>query len=314
MVTGLENQEWAMPSMNKEDILVAVYMITYNHELYIEQAIKSVVDQTTNFRFKLFIGDDKSTDGTSDIIKALKEKYPEVIDYTLNEINQGPKNNAINILEKCFASGSKYIALLEGDDYWTDILKLQKQIDILEQNPNFSGSFHPTKLSDELDSNSVVKNNRIVGDTASDIINAEDTFSQWSLFHTSSFVFKSNALLIPEWYQKVDSADMALFSIVASVGPLKKIEGIMSVYRKHPNGITETETHKDGFYRKRIELINYLNQFHDYRYSKKANEIIGLYQQSIHFKETAIKEKSMFENFKMVIKNQLKSIFQRRFF
>ncbi|MHA1386624.1 MAG: glycosyltransferase, partial [Candidatus Helarchaeota archaeon] len=117
-----------------EGELVHIFMITYNHEPYIAQAIESVLMQKTNFKYKLLIGEDCSTDGTREIVKTYAEKYPDKIKAFLNETNLGPRNNAFQIYNACTA---KYIALLEGDDYWTDHYKLQKQVDFLETNPEY---------------------------------------------------------------------------------------------------------------------------------------------------------------------------------
>ena len=113
--------------------LVAVYMITYNHENYIAQAIDSVLTQKTTFPIKIFIGEDCSTDRTAAICLKYKEKNPGKIEVTFNKQNIGPKNNAKQIFQACFVSGAKYIAMLEGDDYWTDPNKLQLQADFLEK-------------------------------------------------------------------------------------------------------------------------------------------------------------------------------------
>ena len=108
-------------------------MVTYNHEKYISQAIESVLMQKTNFPFQLIIGEDCSTDGTRDIVKKYAEAYPDKIKTILNPHNIGPLRNAEQVFKACTG---KYIAMLEGDDYWTDPYKLQKQVDFLEANPD----------------------------------------------------------------------------------------------------------------------------------------------------------------------------------
>ncbi len=109
-------------------------MITYNHEKYIAQAIESALMQKTNFDYEIVIGEDCSTDGTREIVKYYAEKYPEKIRAIFNEKNLGMIPNFINTLNKC---RGKYIAMLEGDDYWTDPYKLQKQVDFLESHPDY---------------------------------------------------------------------------------------------------------------------------------------------------------------------------------
>lgn len=113
--------------------LVHIEMITYNHEAYIRQAIESVMMQKTNFKYRLIIGEDCSTDQTASIVREYAEKYPEKITAIINEKNLGWVGN-IKQVRNIIAA--KYVAILEGDDYWTDPLKLQKQVEFLEGNRN----------------------------------------------------------------------------------------------------------------------------------------------------------------------------------
>jgi glycosyltransferase involved in cell wall biosynthesis len=114
--------------------LVSVLILTYNHFNYIEQAIQSVLDQKTNFDFEILIGDDCSTDGTCELVDSFISKYPNLIKAIRSEHNVGALRNEKRLME---ASSGKYIAFLEGDDYWTDSLKLKKQVEFLEANPDY---------------------------------------------------------------------------------------------------------------------------------------------------------------------------------
>lgn len=113
-------------------ILLSVSLITFNQKEYIAQAIESVLMQKTNFNFELVLSDDCSTDGTRDICIDYQKKYPDLIRLRLPKKNQGL---IINMRENLSACVGKYIAILEGDDFWIDPYKLQKQVDFLEQNP-----------------------------------------------------------------------------------------------------------------------------------------------------------------------------------
>lgn len=120
--------------MDNMQPIVSVLMITYNHEKYIAQAIDSVLMQKTNFDYEIVIGEDCSTDKTREIVLEYKAKHPDKIKLLLQEKNLGMIQNFIDTLKACTG---KYIALLEGDDYWTDPYKLQKQVDFLEANPEY---------------------------------------------------------------------------------------------------------------------------------------------------------------------------------
>lgn len=123
--------------MNKE-IIVSICCATYNHQKYIRDAIESFLMQKTTFPFEILIHDDASTDGTADIIREYEAKYPDIIKpiyQTENQYSRGINPYLAFVYPR--AQG-KYIALCEGDDYWIDPLKLQKQVDYLERNPHVS--------------------------------------------------------------------------------------------------------------------------------------------------------------------------------
>ena len=129
-------------------LLVAVRVLTYNHDRYVRQCLESIQSQKTNFDFKVFIGEDSSTDNTLQICREFEINHPEkfVVKSTKeNNILQ----NSLNNFDLCFNSGAKYIALLEGDDFWTDPLKLQKQVDFLEANQNVVVSGHDAVIINE---------------------------------------------------------------------------------------------------------------------------------------------------------------------
>ena len=114
--------------------LVSIYMITYNHEPYIAQAIESVLMQQTDFKYMLVIGEDCSTDNTGNICEEYSKQYPEKILLLPTDKNLGSRENALKTFTAC---KGKYIAMCEGDDYWTDPFKLQKQFDFMEANPDY---------------------------------------------------------------------------------------------------------------------------------------------------------------------------------
>lgn len=125
--------------MNNNDtqpLMVSIWCMTYNHESYIRQCLEGFVMQKTNFCFEAVVHDDASTDGTATIVREYAEKYPDIIKPIFETENQYSKNDGS--LDRIFEESckGKYIALCEGDDYWIDSMKLQKQVDYLEKNPN----------------------------------------------------------------------------------------------------------------------------------------------------------------------------------
>ena len=114
--------------------LVSVMMITYNHASYIGQAIEGVLRQKSNFLFELVIGEDCSTDGTREIVLDYQRRYPQIIQVITSDSNVGARKNSRRTMRAC---RGKHIAICEGDDYWTDPKKLQKQADYLEKNHDY---------------------------------------------------------------------------------------------------------------------------------------------------------------------------------
>lgn len=131
-----------------QDIMVSVCMITYNHERFVEQAIKSIVNQKTNFKFELIIHDDASPDKTADIIRKYAEEYPEIIRTVLQTENQYSQGKDISDFYQHLFRG-KYLAFCEGDDFWTDDCKLQKLIDYLEAHPDVPAVAHRHHIVDK---------------------------------------------------------------------------------------------------------------------------------------------------------------------
>ena len=116
---------------------------TYNHENYISAALDGFVMQKTNFEFEVIVADDASTDKTPEIIKNYAEKYPDLIKPVLREKNLGAVHNFQDIIQNITTD---YVALCEGDDFWTDENKLQLQFDFLEEHPEFSICYHTVDL------------------------------------------------------------------------------------------------------------------------------------------------------------------------
>lgn len=121
--------------MNKmDDTLLTIYCAAFNQEAYIRRTLEGFVMQQTDFRFEAYVHDDASTDHTADIIREFAEKYPDIIKPMYETENQWSKGNLLKIMFSTFKS--KYVAFCDGDDFWTDPLKLQKQVDFLEEHPD----------------------------------------------------------------------------------------------------------------------------------------------------------------------------------
>lgn len=125
---------------------VDVVMLAYNHEKYIVQALENILKQQTMYRFKILIGEDRSTDNTRSIVMDYYKRYPDKISLLLWKENGGMHRNMNTLLKMCKA---KYVAFCEGDDYWTDMSKIEKQVSFLEENQDYIGTAHNVRCVDE---------------------------------------------------------------------------------------------------------------------------------------------------------------------
>lgn len=141
----MEDQVCIYKCQCKEPIFVDIVMLTYNHEKFIDKAIKSILTQQTHFSYRIIIGEDCSTDSTREIIMDYYFRYPDKFELYLWQKNVGMEENALKLMKEC---RGKYVAYLEGDDYWTDSLKLEKQISFLEEHTEYIGSVHNIRCVD----------------------------------------------------------------------------------------------------------------------------------------------------------------------
>lgn len=219
---------------SREDVLVSVVMITYNHEKYISKAIESVLMQKTSFRYELLIGDDASKDKTPEIIRGYKEQNPEIIKTKLRKRNVGGTRNSYELFMN--AKG-KYIAILEGDDYWTDELKLQKQFDFLEGSTEYSGCCSDFIYVDKED-NPLPENgaNRLRRNLYSS--NSIYTIAQ---FNQSKLPSHAGTIMIKNFFHLFDCSilykahriigDCTIIMLALNCGAIYKISREMEAYR-----------------------------------------------------------------------------------
>lgn len=262
--------------------LVSICMITYNHEKYIAQAIESVLMQETDFDFELVIGEDCSTDRTREVVMSYKERYPDRIHLLLPPENMGVQENFAATIQAC---GGKYLAFLEGDDYWTSRKKLQRQVDFLERHPASSICFHNvTVFFDETSGDKKLYSlpysspNEI--STILDIINE-------NIIPTCSVMYVRGTLPdIPEWTKKYWMMDWPLHLLVATKGDIGFIDIPMAAYRRHSDGACA----RTDFVRKYHGVIDMLEMFDKqtvFQYDRAIQRslIIREYDLSIHYME-----------------------------
>jgi glycosyltransferase involved in cell wall biosynthesis len=236
-------------------MLVSIVMITYNHEKYIREAIEGVLMQKTNFDFELIIANDASLDATDKIIKdlILKDSRALCINYIKHQKNIGMMPNFIFALQQ--AKG-KYIAMCEGDDYWTDSTKLQKQVDFLDENENFSICSHNMKISY---THSEIQPIHTVSVNEKNVYTIEDVANrQTPHIYTASCVFRNilNGKL-PDWYAHTPAGDYPLYLLLTQFGNLRYMPETMGVFRLNAGGIWSQLKPEEAI-NKDIKMLDFL--------------------------------------------------------
>lgn len=210
----------------EQPLMVTIRCITYNHEPYIRQCLEGFVMQKTNFRFEAIVHDDASTDGTADIIREYAEKYPDIIKPIYETENQYSKQDgSLRRIMDAHTHG-KYVAVCEGDDYWIDPLKLQKQVDFLEENPEYGMCFHNAFVY-YVQQQKTKLFNHFVDDCD---LSMHDAIHHWYV-PTASILVKKEFYYFPKWLARIYCGDYPLIIYACHMGKIRCLHDIMSVYR-----------------------------------------------------------------------------------
>lgn len=215
--------------------LVSICCTTYNHEKYIRQCIEGFLNQKTDFLFEILIFDDASVDKAPQIIKDIATRN-ENIKLFLQDENQWSKKK-YGLMDWLFpAAKGKYIALCEGDDYWTDPLKLQKQVNFMEANPDYSGIGTNAEVIYEFSD----RPKHLFKNYPDKTLGIND-FLESRPFHTATFLFRKDSYKI-DFPNNILSADRALYMLTACSGKIKFLADVTSVYRRNDNGLSRNVT------------------------------------------------------------------------
>lgn len=250
---------------------VSVCMITYNHEKFIAQAIDSVLMQQVDFDYEIVIGEDCSTDNTRNIVIDYRNRFPDRIKLLLNEENLGMMPNFIQTMQAC---QGQYIAMLEGDDYWTSPHKLQKQVDFLDSHADFAICSHNVKVKRE----GSTQSHEWLGARHKEVSTLEDLLRDGSGGATCSLVFRNRVFGdFPDWFYTIQGGDWALQILCASHGKLRYFREVMGVFRQHDRGSLYAATVAAKAHGKEaialpskgvLHLCDVLNGHFNYQYEK----------------------------------------------
>lgn len=260
---------------NQYEILVSICSITYNQVHYIRQCLDGFLMQKTNFKFEIIIHDDCSTDGTTDIIREYAEKYPNIVPIiqTVNQYQNGNKRILASFVYPKVRG--KYIALCEGDDYWVDPLKLQKQVDFLESHPECT-----LTLSNGLgyyeDKKRFVKINSIPTKKSKFLSMSEVLMEKGGLIPTASMCFRREmAETEPDWCLNAPVGDRPLRMWCAINGKVYYDVNPMVVYRRSSVGSFTQHVNADYNYARHIldDMNVFFDAFDEYTHNEFKDDV-----------------------------------------
>ncbi|UTA68392.1 glycosyltransferase [Emticicia sp. 21SJ11W-3] len=268
---------------------VSVCVPTYNHESFIRQTLDGILMQKTDFSYEIVIGDDASTDNNQTIIREYIAQHPQLFNAFLHQENQGPtepkefagRNNVLGIIKACKGD---YVALCEGDDYWTDPLKLQKQFDFMEANKSYMICHHNMQViyEDHSPGHFFNTSDQKMHSTIQDILEDRWFIATASTFYRNHFRDHDFAA----WHSRAAAGDWALVIQLAAQGDIHYIPEPMGVYRKHRGGLSNVQSATNvGFLKNRKQMFADVNEWLDYRYDATIAETNRRYDEQIQAHE-----------------------------
>lgn len=256
--------------MKEKDVMVSIICLTYNHERYIRNALDGFVMQITNFKYEIIIHDDASTDNTAGIIREYEKKYPDLIHAIYQTENQFSKGVKVEFIPLKYSKG-KYIAICEGDDFWTDAYKLQKQFHYMEEHPKCFLCVHAAyRVNNE--------GERLNYHIRPNIGNKEYTVEEvviggGGLFPTCSYfsraLYNENP---PEFYINAPVGDYPFAIYMAIRGKVFYIDEFMASYRVNAVGSWTVREFSDInkrtlHFQKISDMLDDINEYTSFRYT-----------------------------------------------
>lgn len=266
--------------MDDDKILVSIKCLVYNHEPYLRQCLEGFVMQKTNFRFEAVVHDDASTDGSAAIIREYAEKYPDIIKPIYETENQYSKHDGSLRCIVNSACKGKYIALCEGDDYWIDPLKLQKQVDFLEAHPDYILCGTNGLVLWDNGTNAPEYFNRNF--TSRELLPG-DVIGKWP-FPTASLVFRHDLLKLADDFKCVTyNGDIRMILVALANGRIWALADVAVVYRKNVNPDSSTnrvaakKDHSAYHLGQMLKLYKAYNEYTGNKYSGFVLPLISQY-------------------------------------
>ena len=250
--------------------LVSILMLAYKHEDFICQAIESIVSQQCNFVIELLIGEDCSKDQTRSICLSYVDKFPDVIRLYTAEVNVGMHRNFARIW---YRARGKFLAMCEGDDFWCDEKKLQKQVDWMQKHPDAAmcGTF--TRKIEQDDNQDWVESGLVRPAEIKKNYTLRDLIPGYT-FHFSSILLRKQGIRFPSWFWDVYCVDRPLYLLCAEQGQVGCLPEVTSVYRLHQGGIWSPQ-HVQDKATQGIDLFEHVNEYFHHQYNSLIRRTLG---------------------------------------
>lgn len=301
--------------VDNNETMVSILCTAYNHEKYIKQCLDGFIMQKTNFKFEVIVHDDPSTDNTANIIREYENKYPDIIKPIYQKENQYSKGVSLSKI-MCAKCRGKYVAFCEGDDFWTDELKLQKQVDALENNTECKCCVCTVRDVDE-DGTSLNLTHPSVPfeSSAIDIEGFLKLAISEYAFQTSSYMFLkedySEYIINPPQFRKVSPVgDWPMILYFCTKGNIYYINDEMSCYRRNAVG-SYTTTMGVAIVEKRkkynqglIDMINAFDKYTDYKYHNYCEQFA---ERFVKYYYDCLKDE---RNFKEIVNKKYRKFFK----
>lgn len=260
--------------MDNDKILVSIRCLVYNHESYLCQCLEGFVMQKTSFRFEAIVHDDASTDGSATIIREYAEKYPDIIKPIYETENQYSKRDGSLTRITNAACRGKYIAICEGDDYWIDPQKLQKQVDFLEAHPDYLLCGTNGLILWDNGTNAPEYFNR---NFTSRELMPEDVIGKWP-FPTASLMYRRELFALLDSFKcRTYNGDIRIILVALANGRIWSLADITTVYRKNndanssTNRIKAKKDHGEFYFGQMIKLYSSYDIYTDHRFKDFIN-------------------------------------------
>lgn len=297
----------------QNEIMVSVCCLVYNHEIYIREALDSILMQKTNFSFEVLINDDASTDGTPEILKQYESKYPHIIKPVYQTENQYSQGVSVGRFNRERAKG-KYIAYCEGDDFWTDADKLQKQVDYMEKHPECSLCVHAAY---RVSPDSKKEKTHVRPNKGNKLFTTEEVIEGGGgLFATNSILYPAEfSQYRPDFCTNSPAGDYPLAIYLALQGTVYYMDEFMSAYRVNVEGSWTNRTFatvesRAELFRKIDNMLDEVNIFTNNKYNdaiirtKKYNQFICMLDKGM-FKEAKKDFKEIYSKLSVLKKTKI---------